>query len=89
MLQESGISKMEQEKNPQALVDVMTFYKDSAGGQDEESTSPRFLSNHETSFENPRPPPPIPRSMPTANHFTADMEVVDRLVFLWTTVKPL
>ena len=110
MLQESGISKTEQEKNPQAIVDIMTFYKDTAGGQDADQvwhkfdharaddpsasglslvtpsnsvsqqshshlstitsppTSPRFPSNHETSFENPRAPPPIPGS--TANNFT-------------------
>ncbi|EAW11304.1 mitogen-activated protein kinase kinase kinase kinase STE20 [Aspergillus clavatus NRRL 1] len=29
-------------------------------------TSPRFPQNHEGSFENPRAPPPIPRSAPTA-----------------------
>lgn len=32
--------------------------------------SPRFPSNHETSFENPRAPPPIPRSAPAQNSFT-------------------
>lgn len=42
MLQESGISKMEQEKNPQAIVDIMTFYKDTAGGQDEEQVWHKF-----------------------------------------------
>ena len=42
MLQESGISKTEQEKNPQAIVDIMTFYKDNAGGQDEEQVWHKF-----------------------------------------------
>lgn len=42
MLQDSGISKMEQEQNPQAIVDIMTFYKDTAGGQDEEQVWHKF-----------------------------------------------
>lgn len=42
MLQESGISKMEQEKNPQAIVDIVTFYNDTAGGQDEEQVWHKF-----------------------------------------------
>ena len=107
MLQESGISKIEQESNPQTIVDIMTFYKDTAGGQAEDEVwhkfdnakadpsasglsllmptnsntlepppshpsnltsppvSPRFPSNTETSFENPRAPPPIPKSVAT------------------------
>ena len=32
--------------------------------------SPRFPSNHETSFENPRAPPPIPRSTPNPSAFS-------------------
>ncbi len=32
--------------------------------------SPRFPSNHETSFENPRAPPPIPRSVPNPSAFS-------------------
>lgn len=111
MLQESGISKGEQEKNPQAIVDIMTFYKNNQGGQAEDEVwhkfdharaedpsgsglsllmptssapqqhahlstitsppaSPRFPSNHETSFENPRAPPPIPRSVPNPSAFS-------------------
>ena len=103
MLQESGISRREQEQNPQAIIDVMTFYKDTAEGKGEEEvwhkfdharaqdtprnapsplstsasgqytpttgvssppSSPRFPQNHETSFENPRAPPPVPRGAP-------------------------
>ena len=110
MLQESGISKIDQERNPQAIVDIMTFYKDTQGGQAEDEVwhkfdharaedpsasglsllmpnhdthphanlstitsppaSPRFPSNHETSFENPRAPPPIPRSVPNPSAFS-------------------
>ena len=32
-------------------------------------TSPRFPQNHEGSFENPRAPPPVPRSAPTSATF--------------------
>ncbi|KAL9128515.1 MAG: hypothetical protein Q9217_002811 [Psora testacea] len=42
MLQESGISKTEQERNPQAIVDIMTFYKDTAGRQAEDEVWHKF-----------------------------------------------
>lgn len=42
MLQESGISKKEQERNPQAIVDIMTFYKDTNGGQAEDEVWHKF-----------------------------------------------
>ncbi|KAL2359491.1 signal transducing kinase of the PAK [Blastomyces dermatitidis] len=110
MLQESGISRKEQEQHPQTMVDIMKFYEKTAGGRDEDEvwhkfdhavahehndtgpaskgspgalgpssyttplhpinsppTSPRFPQNHEGSFENPRAPPPIPRSSSGAN----------------------
>ncbi|PLB55611.1 p21-activated serine/threonine protein kinase [Aspergillus steynii IBT 23096] len=104
LLQESGISKKEQEEHPQTMVDIMRFYEKNARGDDEvwhkfdhaypqpqlittstsqpssngstphgsvaqrtsPPTSPRFPQNHEGSFENPRAPPPIPRSASTA-----------------------
>jgi p21-activated kinase 1 len=102
MLNDSGITKKEQEQHPQTIVDIVGFYKENAEkGQDEvwdkfdhanvpemrapistptplplspgllqssgygpmtsPPASPRFPSNHETSFENPRSPPPVPR----------------------------
>ena len=111
MLQENGISDIDQQRNPQAIVDIMAFYKNTTSGRAEDEvwhkfdgtrapettqnglypitpstssgtspggytplsamasppTSPRFPQNHETSFENPRAPPPIPRSVPTPN----------------------
>ncbi|KKZ60232.1 p21-activated kinase 1 [[Emmonsia] crescens] len=109
MLQESGISRKEQEQHPQTMVDIMKFYEKNAGGPDDDEvwhkfdhavahehndtgpgsrappgalspspytplhtinsppTSPRFPQNHEGSFENPRAPPPIPRSSSGAN----------------------
>ena len=102
MLNDSGITKKEQEQHPQTIVDIVGFYKENAEkGQDEvwdkfdhanvpemrgpistptplpsspsllnnqgygsmtsPPASPRFPANHETSFENPRSPPPVPR----------------------------
>ncbi|KAL9113571.1 MAG: hypothetical protein Q9227_002309 [Pyrenula ochraceoflavens] len=107
MLQDNGISKKEQEQNPQMMNEIVAFYQknmersgdedvwhkfDHAHATDSQATtlmgtpgpmspgggvspatytpassgmisppaSPRFPQNHETSFENPRAPPPIP-----------------------------
>ncbi|NJR31388.1 protein kinase [bacterium] len=113
MLEDSGVSKTEQEENPQLMRDIMNTYQKSVGVVDDEGVwdkfghaklsespvgsvplsatisgpisapsfaggmsptgwapmgggmisppaSPRFPQNHETSFENPRAPPPIP-----------------------------
>jgi p21-activated kinase 1 len=95
MLQQNGISEQEQKQHPQALMDVVTFYKDNAEKNEEDAIwdkmgpaqpqaygypasitpgyqpvqpllsppqSPRFPRNDQDSFENPRAPPPIPRS---------------------------
>ena len=105
MLEESGITRREQEQNPQAIMDIVTFYKDTTEGKGDDVVwhkfdhatahpgqnqlqvhgpaspglvpsnygmsplmspplSPRFPQNSEGSFENPRAPPPIPRSHP-------------------------
>ena len=109
MLQENGIGAKEQEANPQAIVDIMEFYKQTSAGQGDDAVwhkfdharaddpgnsgltlltpnnnptqqlssvtsppaSPRFPSNHESSFENPRAPPPIPRSTPGSSPFVS------------------
>jgi p21-activated kinase 1 len=106
MLNDSGITKKEQEQNPQTIVDIVTFYKDNTEKTEDETVwekfdharaqdlrsgtlspggmstqmantptyapmspmmsppaSPRFPPT-ETSFENPRSPPPVPRSTP-------------------------
>ena len=115
MLIDNGITDRDQEKNPQAIIDIVRFYKDSQGKSEDSvwhkfdharpkdlgttpfstnpfssnlgistnytmtslptsistnytmtspPTSPRFPRDHESSFENPRAPPPIPRSIP-------------------------
>ncbi|KAF4637198.1 hypothetical protein G7Y89_g868 [Cudoniella acicularis] len=100
MLNDSGITKKEQEQHPQTIVDIVGFYKENAdkggdevwdkfdhanvpemrvgisapnpvspallntpnyGSMTSPPASPRFPANHETSFENPRAPPPVPR----------------------------
>ncbi|KAF2202806.1 Pkinase-domain-containing protein [Delitschia confertaspora ATCC 74209] len=100
MLQQNGITEQEQKQNPQAAMDVVTFYKDNAEKSGEDAIwdkmgpahpqgyayqanlnpnpstnhsslqpllsppqSPRFPRNDQDSFENPRAPPPIPRSV--------------------------
>jgi p21-activated kinase 1 len=103
MINDSGITKKEQEQHPQTIVDIVGFYKENTEKSGDEvwdkfdhakapelrvgtsalppispgmlntpisygsitpmlspPASPRFPSNHETSFENPRSPPPVP-----------------------------
>lgn len=104
MINDSGITKKEQEQHPQTIVDIVGFYNQNTNRDDDEvwkkfeqarapelrigtttpspltpgppstayygapgpvmgspPTSPRFPTNHETSFENPRAPPPVPK----------------------------
>lgn len=107
MINDSGITKKEQEQHPQTIVDIVGFYKENADRAGDEvwekfdhakatelrvgtsgtsipppispgllntpntygsmtpmlspPASPRFPANHETSFENPRSPPPVPK----------------------------
>lgn len=42
ILCENGISKIDQERNPQAIVDIMTFYKDTADGKSEDDVWHKF-----------------------------------------------
>lgn len=110
MLRENGITRIDQERNPQTIVDIMTMYNNMSEGKTEEDVwqkfdharaqeqspsglsllmptnstsgaystlstiasppaSPRFPQVDESSFENPRPPPPIPRSVPGSGNF--------------------
>ncbi|KAF2804722.1 Pkinase-domain-containing protein [Mytilinidion resinicola] len=95
MLKQNGITEQEQKQNPQAIMDVVNFYKENTEGKDNDAifekmghappqgyayqaslspnfgalqpmlsppVSPRFPRNDQDSFENPRAPPPIPRS---------------------------
>lgn len=107
MLSDSGISKNEQDQNPQMMYNIVETYKTNFGGQDDgiwqkfdhskfadspqsgtgsyqaspnlattsgpfspvpgmisPPASPRFPQNHESSFENPRAAPPVPKGPP-------------------------
>lgn len=121
LLEDSGITKKEREQNPQAVVDVMTFWQGNAEGKGDDEVwhkfdgtrpqdspptalspalsistsaannsggfghlstiasppaSPRFPQNHEGSFENPRSPPPVPRSTPgPSSHYSASPNI--------------
>ncbi|KAL2003676.1 hypothetical protein VTN02DRAFT_2826 [Thermoascus thermophilus] len=46
MLQESGISKKEQEQHPQTMVDIMRFYEKNAAGGNEEEVWHKFDHAH-------------------------------------------
>ncbi|KAI9769127.1 MAG: signal transducing kinase of the PAK [Geoglossum simile] len=41
-LEENGISKKEQEQNPQAIMDIMTFYKNNTEGKEEDGVWKKF-----------------------------------------------
>ncbi|KAF9530409.1 kinase-like domain-containing protein [Crepidotus variabilis] len=65
LLQESGISRSEQEKNPQAVMEIVKFYQEGHGdpwdklgnvGANQEIFQPKIEEN----FQNPRSPPPPP-----------------------------
>lgn len=51
MLQESGISKTEQEKNPQTIMDIVTFYKDTTEGKGDDGVWHKF--DHATAHGGP------------------------------------
>lgn len=120
MLEDSGITQMDREKNPQAVVDVVKYYQATVEGKGDDEVwhkfdgtraqnstpsltsptlsistssaaasgyghlstiasppaSPRFPQNHEGSFENPRSPPPVPRSAPsTASNYPSSPNI--------------
>ncbi|OAQ82193.1 serine/threonine-protein kinase pak1/shk1 [Purpureocillium lilacinum] len=86
LINESGIPEKERRENPQTMVDILQFYKETqerppedqilekfhhAGTADmrgyatppSNPTSPAmYPTNYMGSFENPRPPPPVPTS---------------------------
>jgi len=124
MINDSGITKKEQEQHPQTIVDIVGFYKENADkGGDEvwekfdhakapelrvgtaapaplgspgllntpmsygsmtpmlsPPSSPRFPQNHETSFENPRSPPPVPKPQGMGSASTLPLKDMNGLV---------
>ena len=113
MLQQNGISEQEQKQHPQAVMDVVTFYKDNAEKTGDDAIwdkmgpaqpqgyayqanltpnygslqpllsppqSPRFPRNDQDSFENPRAPPPIPRSLTSPGISPASPQINGTLI---------
>ncbi|TDL21792.1 Pkinase-domain-containing protein [Rickenella mellea] len=58
LLQESGISKSEQEKNPQAVMEIVKFYQEGRGEN--------VWDKMARADDYPRPAPPPPKKAPTA-----------------------
>ncbi|KAM6497155.1 STE/STE20/PAKA protein kinase [Amanita muscaria] len=73
LLQESGISRQEQEKNPQAVMDIVKFYQEGPVNDVWDklgAVGPPIQPSMPTEFQNPRSPPPPPkRSSPPGSTF--------------------
>jgi p21-activated kinase 1 len=67
LLQESGISRSDQEKHPQAVMEIVKFYQEGHGdvwdklGNVGGAQDTPLQSRIEESFQNPRSPPPPPK----------------------------
>ncbi|KAH6915987.1 STE/STE20/PAKA protein kinase [Coprinopsis sp. MPI-PUGE-AT-0042] len=71
LLQESGISRSEQEKNPQAVMEIVKFYQEGHGDAWDKlgnlaPTLPETYIPPLDSFANPRAPPPPPPKKPSS-----------------------
>ncbi|KAI9810115.1 MAG: signal transducing kinase of the PAK [Phylliscum demangeonii] len=67
MLDESGISRLEQEQHPQTIVDIVTFYKDTTEGKGDDVVWQKF--DHAGSGPSPSPgPSPGPGPAPATLH---------------------
>ncbi|KAF5328890.1 hypothetical protein D9611_014265 [Ephemerocybe angulata] len=72
LLQESGISRSEQEKNPQAVMEIVKFYQEGHGDVWDKlgnvgGPSTETYGIVPDSFANPRSPPPPPKKQTTVN----------------------
>ncbi|KAF7308745.1 Non-specific serine/threonine protein kinase [Mycena kentingensis (nom. inval.)] len=67
LLQESGISRSEQEKNPQAVMEIVKFYQEGQGSSWDKLGAMGAYNDMppaESDFHNPRSPPPPPNKTP-------------------------
>ncbi|KAK4515096.1 holocytochrome c synthase [Mucor velutinosus] len=60
LLQQSGITKKEQQQNPQAVLDVLGFYKDSKD-QSLDTVWEKFDNVHPKNYTSRASPPPLPQ----------------------------
>ncbi|KAF9785300.1 kinase-like domain-containing protein [Thelephora terrestris] len=69
LLQESGISRMEQEKNPQAVMEIVKFYQEGGGDVWDKmgtvSAPPRDDTDSPSGLQSPRPAPAPPKRTPS------------------------
>ncbi|EAU90456.2 STE/STE20/PAKA protein kinase [Coprinopsis cinerea okayama7 len=70
LLQESGISRHEQEKNPQAVMEIVKFYQEGHGDVWDKlgnvgAPTPEPYALAPENFTNPRSPPPPPKKQPS------------------------
>ncbi|KAJ7155381.1 STE/STE20/PAKA protein kinase [Mycena crocata] len=67
LLQESGISRLEQEKNPQAVMEIVKFYQEGQAGEGWDKLGAMgAFEPPEDGFQNPRSPPPPPKKSQSA-----------------------
>ncbi|KAJ7890513.1 STE/STE20/PAKA protein kinase [Mycena olivaceomarginata] len=78
LLQESGISRLEQEKNPQAVMEIVKFYQEGQAGDpwDKLGTMGTFEPQEADGFANPvsffiRSPPPPPKKPQSQSAFSS------------------
>lgn len=66
LLQESGITKKEQEQNPQAVMDIVAFYSDVSGGKGEDGVWKKIpqQQQHQQEMQLASFPPPTPAQTP-------------------------
>ncbi|KIY63465.1 Pkinase-domain-containing protein [Cylindrobasidium torrendii FP15055 ss-10] len=67
LLQESGISRQDQEKNPQAVMEIVKFYQEGGGGDVWDKMG--LADNHDQpELSATRSPPPPPKKIPSYNN---------------------
>ncbi|KAJ6518822.1 STE/STE20/PAKA protein kinase [Mycena sanguinolenta] len=72
LLQESGISRLEQEKNPQAVMEIVKFYQEGqADAWDKLGAMGTFEPQEVDGFANPRSPPPPPKKPQSQSAFSS------------------
>nr|GAT47336.1 STE/STE20/PAKA protein kinase [Mycena chlorophos] len=68
LLQESGISRLEQEKNPQAVMEIVKFYQEGQGASWDKLGAMGAYDppGSENGFQSPRSPPAPPKKSPSS-----------------------
>ncbi|KAJ7623214.1 STE/STE20/PAKA protein kinase [Roridomyces roridus] len=96
LLQDSGISREQQEKNPQAVMEIVKFYQEGqAEGWDKLGAMGAYNEPPDEGFQNPRSPPPPPKKSPAPTAYrpaptppSAVSPTLDRSTSQRTPTKP-